>query len=225
MSSLDILFSLLCRTEDTQHTHPPEVLRFYVGEENNNSAFALHHTLAHLESDEALLAAIGGAQESVDLFEVNFSMESVCIVLAQLSDLCSEEEFAPPYMIALRDAILEDDVHIRVMMEESAMNGIENRAGIRWFNDELAGTGKEENLEMRFSANKMHNKALLIDQEFLSVGSQNFHFSAWGSPSLTEYNIATDDPAAVEEFLTEFEYWWTLAIPVEALMGQDLAKE
>ncbi len=81
--------------------------------------------------------------------------------------------------------------------------------------------GKEENLDLRFSANKMHNKAMLVDREFLSVGSQNFHYSAWGSPSLTEYNMATDDPQAVEEFLTEYEYWWDLAIPVEDIMRQE----
>jgi cardiolipin synthase len=200
----------------------PEVLRFYPAEpETDSSAFALHHTYRHLESDEALLAAIGGAQETIDLFEVNFSLNTPCLVLAQISDLCTSEGFAPEYMIALRDAILENDIHVRVMMEESAMNGLENRAGIRWLTKQVEGTGKEDNIDLRFSGNKMHNKAMLIDKEFLSVGSQNFHYSAWGSPSLTEYNIATDDPDAVEEFLAEYEYWWDQAIPVEEIMGQE----
>jgi cardiolipin synthase len=191
--------------------------------ENENAAFALHHTPAHLESDEALLAAIGAAQQSIDLFEVNFSLNSPCLVLAAVSDLCLQEDFAPVYMLALRDAVLENDVRIRVMMEESAMNGIENRAGILWLYNQLAAQGKEGNLDLRFSANKMHNKAMLVDEEFLSVGSQNFHYSAWGSPSLTEYNLATDDPEAVAEFLTEFEYWWEQAIPVGEIIGQNLA--
>ncbi len=98
---------------------------------------------------------------------------------------------------------------------------LENRAGIRWLQASLAAAGKEENLDLRFSAHKMHNKGMLIDEEFLSVGSQNFHYSAWGSPSLTEYNLATDDPEAVEEFLTEYEYWWQRAVPVEEKMKQD----
>lgn len=123
-------------------------------------------------------------------------------------------------MIALRDVILENDVQVRVMMEESAMNGMENRAGIRWLSKQVEGTGKEDNIDLRFSGNKMHNKAMLIDNNFLSVGSQNFHYSAWGSPSLTEYNIATDDPQAVKEFLAEYEYWWDQAIPVQDIMGQ-----
>ena len=169
------------------------------------------------------LAAIAAAKESIDLYEVNFSLNSPCLVLTTLSDLCLQEDFAPVYMLALRDAVLENDVQIRVMMEESAMNGIENRAGILWLYNQLAAQGKEDNVTLRFSANKMHNKAMLVDQEFLSVGSQNFHYSAWGSPSLTEYNLATDDPEAVAEFQSEYEYWWAQAIPVEEVIGQTLA--
>ncbi|MFN2170974.1 MAG: hypothetical protein ACK2UF_06040, partial [Candidatus Promineifilaceae bacterium] len=59
-------------------------------------------------------------------------------------------------------------------------------------------------------------------KDFLVVGSQNFHYSAWGPNSLTEYNIATDDPAAVQQFLNEYEYWWNLAIPVEDVIGSEL---
>jgi cardiolipin synthase len=220
--SIPSLFSLLCGARPTEVSHVPEVLRFYpAAQESDTSAYALHHTYRHLESDEALLAAIGAAQESIDLFQVNFSLNSPCLVLAQVSDLCTSEDFATPYMIALRDAILEDDVQVRVMMEESAMNGIENRAGIRWLQNQLEPAGKEGNIALRFSDNKMHNKAMLVDREFLSVGSQNFHWSAWGSPSLTEYNMATDDPQAVNEFLTEYEYWWGQAIPVEDIMRQE----
>jgi phosphatidylserine/phosphatidylglycerophosphate/cardiolipin synthase-like enzyme/MFS family permease len=219
--SMELLFTLICTMTETDDIHPPEVLRFYPAAENDNSAFALHHTLAHLESDEALLAAIGAAQESIDLFEVNFSMNTPCLVLALVSDICQSDDFAPVYMLALRDAIVENDTTVRVMMEESAMNGIENRAGIRWLQSELEAAGKAQNLDLRFSAHKMHNKGMLVDKEFLSVGSQNFHYSAWGAPSLTEYNLATDDPQAVEEFLTEYEYWWNMAIPVGDIMDQD----
>jgi phosphatidylserine/phosphatidylglycerophosphate/cardiolipin synthase-like enzyme/MFS family permease len=220
--SADLLFSIFCRSEPTEVSHAPEVLRFRPAEDNEYAAFALHHTLAHLESDAALLAAIGAAQESIDLFEVNFSLDSPCLVLAQVSDECQEEEFAPVYMLALRDAVINNDVRLRVMMEESAMNGIENRTGIIWLYEQLSAAGKEGNLDLRFSAHKMHNKAMLVDEEFLSVGSQNFHYSAWGSPSLTEYNLATDDPEAVSEFLTEFEYWWDQAIPVEDIIKREL---
>jgi phosphatidylserine/phosphatidylglycerophosphate/cardiolipin synthase-like enzyme/MFS family permease len=217
-----LLFTLFCGTAPTEVYHPPEVLRFRVAEENDNAAFALHHTFAHLESDEALLAAIDAAQETIDLFQVNFSLSTPCLALSLVSDYCTEENFAPVYMLALRDAVINHDVHVRVMMEESAMNGIENRTGVIWFYKQLAAAGKEDNIELRFSSHKMHNKAMLVDKDFLVVGSQNFHYSAWGPNSLTEYNIATDDPAAVQQFLNEYEYWWNLAIPVEDVIGSEL---
>ncbi len=121
--SMELLFTLICTMSETDDLHPPEVLRFFPAAENEHSAFALHHTLKHLESDEALLAAIGGAQESIDLFEVNFSLNTPCLVLSMVSDICQSDDFAPVYMLALRDAIVENDVMLRVMMEETAMNG------------------------------------------------------------------------------------------------------
>jgi phosphatidylserine/phosphatidylglycerophosphate/cardiolipin synthase-like enzyme len=217
-----LLFSLFCGTEPTVVYHPPEVLRFRVAEDNDRAAFALHHTSAHLESDEALLAAIGAAQETIDLFQVNFSLSTPCLVLSLISDYCTQDDFAPVYMLALRDAVINNDVHVRVMMEETAMNGVENRTGVIWLYKQLEAAGKEGNVELRFSSNKMHNKAMLVDQEFLVVGSQNFHYSAWGDPSLTEYNLATDDPGAVEQFLNEYEYWWDQAVPVREVIGSRL---
>ena len=48
--------------------HTPEVLRFYTTDGQTN-AFSLYHTMACLESDEAILGAIGAANESIDLSE------------------------------------------------------------------------------------------------------------------------------------------------------------
>ncbi len=201
----------------------PEVLRFYPLEDNDTSAFALHHTPKHLEADAALLAAIGLAQETIDLFEVNFSLDTVCVAFALLTDFCNEEHFAPPYMHALLEAMVDRDVRIRAVVEPSAMNGFENRMGIRWLHDRLQEAGKEENLQVKFAANKMHDKVLLIDQEWMSVGSQNFHWSAWDTPSLTEYNIATDDPLAIDEFLIEYNYWWELGESApERMLKEDI---
>ena len=61
----------------------------------------------------------------------------------------------------------------------------------------------------------MHDKSALIDNELLIIGSQNFHWSAWGTPSLTEYNIATDDREAVADFSSEFEHQWQKGISWE----------
>ena len=54
-----------------------------------------------------------------------------------------------------------------------------------------------------------------------TVGLGGAVAGAWGAPGLTEYNPGTDDPHAVEEFLTEYEYWWNLARSVENTMGHD----
>jgi len=42
----------------------------------------------------------------------------------------------------------------------------------------------------------------------LIIGSQNFHYSAWGEGGLTEYSLATDSPAAIEAYQDLFEYQW-----------------
>jgi phosphatidylserine/phosphatidylglycerophosphate/cardiolipin synthase-like enzyme len=94
------------------------------------------------------------------------------------------------------------------------MNGIENRMAIRWWAEELEKIGKADNLKIKFADNKMHDKAFVIDKQLLSVGSQNFHWSAWDFPSLTEYNIVSEDPEAIADFYREFEAEWEIGTPV-----------
>jgi cardiolipin synthase len=54
----------------------------------------------------------------------------------------------------------------------------------------------------------------LIDDQFLVVGSQNFHYSAYGDNGLTEFNIGTDDPDAIAAFKRFFDYHWERAEPI-----------
>ena len=215
---LSVLDFIWCSKSTAVATHPPEVLRFYPVEGADTHAFTLTHTSAFLESDEAILAALTSAEETIDLYEVNFSLDTVCLGALLLTDFCSTEELAPPYMHALVEAMVENDVKVRALVEKTAMNGFENRTGIRWMQKELAKYGKEDNFEIKFSEGKMHDKSVLIDNELLIVGSQNFHWSAWGSPSLTEFNIATDDPLAIAEFRQEYEFQWQKGIPAQELM-------
>ncbi len=205
---------LWCDVTATPTDHPPEVLRF-ADNAGDTTAFALDHTSKLHESDEAILAAIGSAQRTIDLAEVNFSLDTICLAAVLLANLCSSDESVPPYMLALLEAIEERDVHVRVIVESTAFNGFENRIGIEWLASELEQIGKRDNVEFKFYNGKMHDKALLIDDEFLIIGSQNFHYSAWGSPSLTEYNLATDDSQAVADFLNEYEFHWEQGFPFE----------
>jgi cardiolipin synthase len=118
-------------------------------------------------------------------------------------------------MDALLTTVTEHDVKVRILLEPSAFNGFENRIGISWFLGEVAEAGMLDNVEIKWFDGKMHDKAFLVDGEFLVVGSQNFHYSAWGSPSLTEYNISTEDSDAIADFLSEFEFQWDQGTPVE----------
>jgi phosphatidylserine/phosphatidylglycerophosphate/cardiolipin synthase-like enzyme len=209
---LPSLWFLWCDKSVAKASHTPEVLRFFPTDGNSN-AFALHHTMAFLESDEAIVDVLLAAQETIDVYEVNFSLDLICIVSGLLGGLCDTEELAPPYMQALLAAMVENDVKVRVLAETSAMNGLENRIAINWLKEELEKAGKTENVQFKFYNGKMHDKGLLIDDQLLIIGSQNFHWSAWDTPSLTEYNVATEDPEAIFDFLHDFEYQWDRGIP------------
>jgi cardiolipin synthase len=211
---IPLLDFLWCDVSEAKATHPPEVLRFYPTDGDAN-AFSLHHTLLFLEADEAIVAAMLSAEKTIDLYEVNFSLHSICLLAVFLSDICTVDDVATPYLQTLVTAIVEHDVTVRAIVEKSAMNGFENRIAIAWLQEELASRGKLDNLEIRYGNGKIHDKAILVDDAFLIVGSQNFHWSAWDTPSLTEYSMGTDDQAAISDFRQEFEYQWEVAIPVE----------
>jgi phosphatidylserine/phosphatidylglycerophosphate/cardiolipin synthase-like enzyme len=212
---IPLLNFLWCDVSEAVATHPPEVLRFYPTDGDAN-AFSLHHTLLFLEADEAIIDAMLSAEDTIDLYEVNFSLHSICLLAVFLSDICSVDDVVTPYMQALITAVVENDVRIRAIVEKSAMNGFENRIAIDWFQEKLVEEGKLDNVEIRFGSSKIHDKAILLDNKFLIVGSQNFHWSAWDTPSLTEYSLATDDQTAIADFQQEFEHQWEVAIPVHA---------
>ena len=55
----------------------------------------------------------------------------------------------------------------------------------------------------------MHYKTTLIDNEFLILSSQNFHYSAFGQgKDQSEYSLGTDDQQAIKDFQRLFEYQW-----------------
>jgi phosphatidylserine/phosphatidylglycerophosphate/cardiolipin synthase-like enzyme len=211
---IPLLDFLWCDVDKAEATHPPEVLRFYPADGAAN-AFSLHHTLLFQEADEAIIAAILQAEDTLDLYEVNFSLHSICLLAVFLTDICDVDDVVTPYMQALLTAVIENDVKVRAVVEKSAMNGFENRIAIEWLQERLAEAGKLDNVVIRFGSGKIHDKAILVDDAFLIVGSQNFHWSAWDTPSLTEYSMGTDDQAAISDFRQEFEYQWELALPVE----------
>jgi phosphatidylserine/phosphatidylglycerophosphate/cardiolipin synthase-like enzyme len=154
------------------------------------------------------------AQSSIDAIHVNFSLEMVCFLNIIVEDLCNFDN-ALQWMEAMMNAVEQIQVEVRVIVEDTNSNGIENKIAIDVFEKELAKRGLDDLVEVRFFNGRVYTKSALIDQEFLIVGSQNLHYSSWGERGLLEYGVATDDPEAITQYQEMFEYYWEQAIPAE----------
>lgn len=206
------LWMLSCRVEEGVATHVPEVLKYYLPGDDDK-VFSLYRSAHYKESDEAFAQALASAQKTIDTTQVNFTLNLVCD-LNVLFEVCTFED-SPVYMSAMMKAIEENGVKVRVLIEGSPIEGVENGVAIKAFEDALRQKGLEDHLEIRYFDGATHSKAALIDDELLIVGSQNFHYSAWGKSGLTEYNLAWDDPEAVGDFKRMYEYYWDRAVPAE----------
>jgi len=203
-----------CHFVKAKADHIPEVM-LYHPMEKNDIAFSLMRTAVRPESDKALEAAIRATREKIDIFEVNFSLKTYCALGAVMEGFCTYND-ALPYMEALMDAMEKNGVKIRVLVTNVNMNGIENSVAIKAFKDELEKRELSDQAEFRYYEGRMHTKAFLMDDEMLVVGSQNFHYSAWGDgKGLSEYNLVTDSDKAITEFKNLFEYRWEQSIPIE----------
>jgi len=194
--------------------HAPEVLRYYLPPEGDSNSFSLYRSEAYKEADDFIATSLAASQESVDIMQANFSLEMICMLNLVFPDLCTIEN-ALPYMDALLESIENNHTRVRVMMENTNSNGLENRVSGLVFLEELERRGLDDQVELRFYDGKIHSKAILIDKELLIIGSQNLHYSAWGEKGLTEYSVSTDDPDAIAEYKALFEHKWQDAIPFE----------
>jgi cardiolipin synthase len=212
----DFLWTRDCIRSEGQATHVPEVKKYFLpdpaGELSN--AFSLNRNIEYKESDDVILAALSSAQESLDILEVNFSLDLICALDLLNDNVCSFDN-ALDYMNAIMTSVEENHTQVRVLVEKVNSNGMENRISAKEFTRELELRDLDQYVEIRFFEGRMHAKAFLVDDEVLFVGSQNFHYSAWGEEGLAEYNLATDDPRAVSTFKTMFDFYWETGIPWE----------
>jgi endonuclease/exonuclease/phosphatase family metal-dependent hydrolase len=165
---------------------------------------------------ESLMQAVGMASstETIDMMQVNFSLDLVCMLNIIYPDFCTFDD-ALPWMEAMVEGIKNNNTHVRVIMENTNSNGLENRvAGVELM-EELTRLGLEDQVELRFYNGKIHAKSILMDGELLIIGSHNLHYSAWGDRGLNEYSLATDNPEAIAEYQALFENKWAEAIPFE----------
>ena len=80
------------------------------------------------------------------------------------------------------------------------------------FNQEAAERGLGQSVEIRMLDDLLHSKSALIDGDFVIVGSQNLHWSAFGPDNgLSEYSLGAADPAAAGQYQRFFDYLWERA--------------
>ena len=119
------------------------------------------------------------------------------------------------YMEAIMEAVESRRVKARILIEQHPIDGLENKIAVEAFAQELERRGLSDLVEFRYFDGETHIKSALIDDEFLVIGSQNYHYSAWGKNGLTEYNLALDAPEAIEDYRRMFEYRWENGIRVD----------
>jgi len=206
------LWWLSCRRAVTTTDHAPEAHMYYLAPENHN-AFALYRSEKFNESDTVVARTVSSARDSLDILQVNFTLDMLCD-LNVLLPICDFND-SPRYMESLLDAIETHQVKIRVLFKKEPIEVVENKIAMREFRRALAERGLEDLVEFRYFNDSVHAKAVLIDDQFLIVGSQNFHYSAFGDGiGLVEFNIGTDDPDAIAKFNSFFEYFWEHGTPV-----------
>jgi phosphatidylserine/phosphatidylglycerophosphate/cardiolipin synthase-like enzyme len=203
-----------CEWQTGSVSHVPEVLK-YQPMEDSTSAFALYRNDVYKEADHSYEAALASAEESIDAIHANFSADLICLLNLIAPDTCTYDNNALPWMKALTRAVEQNQVNVRVIVENANMNGLENRVGIQMLYDELDRLGLSDLVEVRFFNGRVHMKSALIDRQLLIVGSQNFHYSSFAPGGLHEFVAATDSETAIEEYEKMFGFYWEQAIPAD----------
>ncbi|UCG23122.1 MAG: hypothetical protein JSW55_13280 [Chloroflexota bacterium] len=199
---------LTCEDSRGVPDHAPEVMR-YSQADDDAVAFSMFRSHVYDEADQQILAAFHSAEESIDVAQAMFSAELICN-LNHFFDVCDFGQ-ALPYMEALMDAA-ERGVKIRILLTPYPTQNIENIIAMEIFNHELAERGLGRNVEIRMYDHLLHSKSALIDGEFVIVGSQNLHWSAFGEENgLNEYNLGVGDQAAADQYRRFFDYMWERA--------------
>ena len=111
--------------------------------------------------------------------------------------------------------VTNNGVRVKVIMENTNSNGLENRVSGVVFIEELERRGLGDLVELRFYNDKLHAKPTLIDDSLLIIGSQNMHYSSWSDIGLAEHSLTTNDLDAIAEYQALFESKWQETIPFE----------
>ena len=199
---------LTCSDSRGVPDHVPEVMR-YSPANDEAIAFSMFRNQVYDEADQQLLAAYRAADKSIDLAQAMFSTELICN-LNHFFEVCDFGQ-SLPYMEALMDAA-ENGAEVRILLTAYPIQSVENVIAMEIFNNEAVERDVARNIEIRMYDDLLHTKSALIDGEFVIVGSQNLHWSAFGEGvGLSEYSLGVGDPAAAEQYQRFFDYMWDRA--------------
>ncbi len=188
--------------------HVPEVMR-YSPTNDEAIVFSMFRNQVYNEADQQLLAAYLSAEESIDLAQAMFSMPLICN-LNHFFDVCDFGQ-ALPYMEALMDAA-ENGAKLRILLTPYPIQSVENVIAMEIMNKEAAERGLLRRVEIRMLDDLLHSKSAMIDGEFVIVGSQNLHWSAYGEgQGLSEYSLGVGDPGAADQYQRFFDFLWERA--------------
>jgi hypothetical protein len=203
------LWRLTCRDSQAASSHVPEARRYYLPR-GTTTAFSMLRTSTHDEADQQVVTALAAAEESIDIMHVMFSLPLGCN-LEYLFKVCTVEQ-APVYMQSILDAVEANNVRARLLIDLKPVKGIESFVALQALQEAVDTRGLSDRVEIRSFPGPVHAKNTLIDGELLIVGSQNYHWSAFGpGQGLAEYSLGVSDPQAIEEFERRFQYYWDLA--------------
>jgi phosphatidylserine/phosphatidylglycerophosphate/cardiolipin synthase-like enzyme len=205
LNASEAVLRLTCSDSRGVPDHAPEVMR-YSPTDDETIAFSMFRNQVYDEADQQLLAAYLSADEKIDLAQAMFSMPLICN-LNHFFEVCNFDQ-ALPYMEALMDAA-ENGAELRIVLTPYPSQNIENVIAMEIFNKEAVERGIAHRVEIRMFEDLLHTKSALIDGEFLIVGSQNLHWSAYGVDNgLSEYSLGIGDPGAAEQYQRFFDYLW-----------------
>jgi phosphatidylserine/phosphatidylglycerophosphate/cardiolipin synthase-like enzyme len=206
-----LVWQATCRRGTAVADHVPEVLKYYLPGADS-TIFSMYRSKAHDEADHIVESSLAVAQNQVDAMHTMFAMGEMACDLNLLFELC-DFKAAAGYLEGLMQAA-ENGAAIRLIISPQPLNGIENAVAYDVFLHELENRGLRDQVEIRFFEGPVHYKTTLIDNEFLVVGSQNFHYSAYGrGEGLSEYSLGTNDAQAIEDYQHLFEYQWEQSTP------------
>ncbi len=207
---LGIPWQVTCFDKTAVADHVPEVQKFYLPG-GSSDAFSMYRSKVYDQADQQTITVLSAAQETIDTIHVNFTLDLICN-LNILFEVCNID-IAPDYMGALLQAA-QNGAYIRALIKPGPFEGIENQVALAALGKRIIELGIEDQVEIRYFDGDFHAKVALIDNQLLIVGSQNFHYSAFGTGSgLTEYSFAIEDEQAVTEFQAIFEYEWARGAP------------